>query len=187
MIYDIGCDHGKLGRSFHDEPLVTSIHLVDPSLPVINNLKDSYITVKDFKIEIEHRSGQNLILRPEKKLILIAGMGGKEIGSILTHLLPQLTSEDDVVISPHRDILQLRETLSETNFYLKNETVVFDEGRYYQVISLNLSGDEKIHPYGKYLWNSQSGEGYRQHQILHFHAHKDTQSRAYVSYLKSLT
>ena len=187
MIYDIGCDHGKLGRSFLDEPMVSSIHLVDPSIEVIKNLKDSYITEQDFKITIEHKSGQDLVLRPEKKLILIAGMGGKEIGSILTHLLPQLTVDDDVIISPHRDILPLRESLALSTFYLKDESVVLDEGRFYQVICLSLSGNVKVHSYGTKIWGGETGRGYREHQLLHFNAHKDTRSLAYVSFLKALT
>lgn len=187
VIYDIGCDHGKLGRSFRDEPWVTSIHLVDPSSDVIKNLLGSHIPEQDFKIQIEHKNGQDLVLRPGSKLILIAGMGGKEIGSILTHLLPQLSSSDDIVISPHRDLLQLRESLSLSPFYLKDESLVFDEGRYYQVISLNLEGTEKVHLYGNKLWEGEHGPGYREHQKLHFSAHQDTRSRAYVSFLRSLT
>ncbi len=124
---------------------------------------------------------------PEKKLILIAGMGGKEIESISFHLLPFLSGDDDLVISPHRDILPVREKLHRSPFFLGDETLVFEEGRFYQILSLNLRGGSKVHPYGEKIFSGERGEEYRQHQLKTFTAHKDERSGAYVTYLNSLT
>lgn len=189
-VWDIGCDHGKLGLSFLKETEVKKIHLVDPSPHVIKTLKlfiDSYITKQSFKLEIHEKSGQEVMPGPEKKLILIAGMGGKEIESISLHLLNYLTPNDDLVISPHRDILQLREKLHSSPFSLEKETLVFDEGRFYQVISLKVKEGPKVHPYGEEIFRGEEGEKYRQHQIAAFTAHQDLRSRKYVQYLRGLT
>ncbi|MFL5784454.1 MAG: tRNA (adenine(22)-N(1))-methyltransferase TrmK [Bacteriovoracaceae bacterium] len=189
-IWDIGCDHGKLGLSFLNEKEVKAIHLVDPSLPVIDKLRfliDSYITDPLLKIQIHHENGQDVMMSNEKKLVLIAGMGGKEIESILESLKKKLTPEDDVVISPHRDILQLRKWLHHSVFSLGNESLVWDEGRYYQVISLNLRGNEKVHPFGREIFGDDRGEEYRIQQLRTFSAHKDVRSLEYADYLKTLT
>lgn len=189
-VWDIGCDHGKLGLSFLSEEKVKKIHLVDPSPHVINTLKhfiDSYITEASFKIEVHAKNGQEVIPGPERKLILIAGMGGKEIDSIITHLSKYLSPEDDLVISPHRDILPLRLKLSSSEFSLGKESLVFDEGRFYQVLHLKKTTGEKVHAYGNEIFSGEEGERYRLHQIATFSAHQDERSRAYVEYLKRLT
>lgn len=189
-IWDIGCDHGKLGLSFLSEKEVREIHLVDPSPPVIQKLThfiDAYITEQSFKIHIHEQRGQDVVPDSSKKLILIAGMGGKEIISICSHLKPFLTLHDDLVISPHRDLLPLRESLHSSEFSLGKESVVLDEGRFYQVISLNLRKGEKVPLYGKEIFTGEVGEKYRQQQLEVFTAHQDERSRSYTQYLKSLT
>ncbi len=190
IIWDIGCDHGKLGLAFLAERAVNTIHLVDPSEHVIRNLKnyiDSYITDPFKKIKIENKKGQEITLGPQKKLILIAGMGGKEINEILERLQTQLGEEDDVIISPHRDILLLRNKLHSSPFSLVKESLVFDENRFYQVLALSVRKGPKVHPYGDDVFQGDLGKSYLLHQKLAFSAHKDLQSRAYLQYLDELT
>ena len=189
-IWDIGCDHGLLGLSFLDLPIPPQIHLVDPSAKVIDTLTshiNSYITKnKDF-LSIHRTRGQDIQLNPVKKLIFIAGMGGKEILDIYQHLLPSLSSIDDLVVSPHRDILSLRLKLHHSSFFLDRETLVFEDGQYYQILSLSLRDGFKVHPFGEEIFHGRTGEEYRQHQLRTFTAHKNDRSQAYVQYLQILT
>jgi tRNA (adenine22-N1)-methyltransferase len=189
-IWDIGCDHGKLGLSFLNERDVKEVHLVDPSPPVIKNLKyfiDSYITEEKFKIHIHENKGQDIVPGPLSKLILIAGMGGKEIVTICEHLRSYLSSDDDLVISPHRDILQVRAFLHSSSFTLGKESIVSDEGRFYQCISLNVRGGEKVPLYGREIFQGEVGEKYLRHQLAVMSAHQDVRSRSYADYLRTLT
>lgn len=114
-------------------------------------------------------------------------MGGKEILSILQSLTPKLSRADDVVISPHRDILLLRSELHQSVFRLGRETLVQDEGRFYQILSLNLRDQKKVHLFGEDIFRGETGESYRRHQKETFSAHQDVQSRDYVTYLEGLT
>lgn len=187
-IWDIGCDHGFLGLSFLTNPIVKEIHLVDPSEPVIKllqNKTDSYITRK--ALFIQHKTGQEITLNPCSNLIFIAGMGGKEIQQILTSLLDQKLSATRFVISPHRNILELRSYLNTAKCCLESETLVYEGGRYYQVMTLCL--DQKFAPvslYGEAIWKGSLSSDYRDQQILHFQDHRDGQSRSYCLYLQSL-
>ena len=189
FVYDIGCDHGLLGLSFRERPSVEGIYLVDPSIDVIRTLKtniDSYITMKDF-IHVLHSKGQEVVLTPGSNTIFIAGMGGKEIQDILKHLLPQLSVEDRVVISPHRNILELRAWLSESAFNLEEETSLFEDGQYYQILALTTQqAPLKVHPFGQAIWDSSVGSDYKKHQLGTFAIHQDPLSQAYVAYLRQL-
>ncbi len=180
-----------MGLSFIDQPAVKQIHLVDPSEDVIkvlkNKLIDSYITKKEF-VSVHKLKGQEIILNPESKIIFIAGMGGKEIGEIITHLLPQLSPEDRLVISPHRNILELRKQLHLSDLNLVDETVLKEEGQFYQIICLSKSSiGPKVSLYGSKIWDGVSGKEYRQHQIRTFINHQDQASRDFVAHLKQLS
>lgn len=188
-IWDIGCDHGLLGLSFMNYEQVQRVNLVDPSDLVIetlrNKLKATYIS--DPKLFIHHQPGQAVKLDPNSNCIFIAGMGGKEIGEIIQHLMPQLTSNDRLVISPHRKILELRSLLYSENLALLHEEVLKEDGQYYQIMVLAKSEKSGLIPlYGENLWLSETGKEYRIHQLKHFDLHQDVASRQYISFLKSL-
>ncbi len=184
-IWDIGCDHGLLGLSFRSEEEVESIHLVDPSAPVISELqkrlKDSYITKG--KLFIHHEHGQKLIIETDSNCIFIAGMGGKEIGEIIIHLLPSLDSTSRIVISPHRKILELRALLGKLPLALVQEELVFEDGQFYQILCLMKGEGPRVHPYGRDIWKKEVGKHYRDHQMKHFGVHEDLASKGYMEYL----
>lgn len=177
--------------SFLGRPEIKSIHLVDPSIDVINTLKkklvDSYITEQEF-IKLHWKKGQDLVLNPEPKTVFIAGMGGKEMGEIIVNLLPQLSSADRLVISPHRNILELRKYLHSTELGIVDEVCLKEDGQYYQILCLvKDSSLRKVSFYGESLWQSEVGEEYRQHQIRTFSQHQDSLSQAFVTHLKQLS
>lgn len=188
IVWDIGCDHGLLGLSFQAVPTVEAIHLVDPSIEVINELrnklKDSYITKPVF---IHHKSGQEIKPESHSHHFFIAGMGGKEILSIIESLLPHLDSSSLITISPHRKILELRKSLNGMPVTLLEEFLVKEDGQYYQVLTLRPeAGGKKVSLYGEEIWTGEWGTEYRDHQFNHFSLHRDEASRAFVTFLKSL-
>jgi tRNA (adenine22-N1)-methyltransferase len=189
-IWDIGCDHGHLGLSFATNSFVASIHLVDPAKPVIETLfkklKDSYITKEN--IFVHHQQGQDLKLDSKNNCIFIAGMGGNEIGEIIKNLLPQLDAHSQIVISPHRKILELRGLLNSLPIELICESVMWEEGHFYPMLCLALpSKGKKVSLYGVDLWQGEVGEAYRSHQVKYFSSHMDEASKSYVKYLKGLS
>lgn len=190
-VWDIGCDHGHLGLSFLNHTQVQTIHLVDPSIEVIHVLKqklvDSYITIPD-SIKIHHQKGQKLILDSSLKTIFIAGMGGKEIQSILQNLIPQMNQDDRLVISPHRNILELRNFLNQSELGLLDELTLKEENQFYQVICLKRDQTlPKLSLYGEKLWQGPVGEEYRQHLIRAYQTHQNPLSRAFLSFLVGLS
>lgn len=184
-IWDIGCDHGLLGLSFHKMESVKSIHLVDPSDRVIEALK---LKLKDSDIPhvtIHHEPGQNIKLDRESKCIFIAGMGGKEIAEILKHFESQMGVDDQVVISPHRSVLLLRDYLFQSSFRLVTEEAFFEDGQFYPILVLSkIESLPRVTLYGENLWKGETGTAYKKHQIKFFETHQDPSSQAYLAYLK---
>jgi len=192
-IWDIGCDHGDLGLSFAHLPEVKEINLVDPSplvMDVLNKkIQAAYIAFAK-KIKTHLSKGQNLKIQKENtKTIFIAGMGGKEIGEILDSLSNYLSVNDTIVISPHRKILELRAKLQHSHFRLQKEEIFFEDGEFYQIISLSTDpGFSQVSPYGNIsMWRTPWGKIYRDKQIFNFSKHRDSLSKDYVSYLNSIS
>ncbi len=194
IIWDIGCDHGELGTSFLNFKNIIEINLVDASEKVISQLRttliDSYITIPS-KIKIQHSKGQKLNLTNQlKKTIFIAGMGGDEICEILIQIKDQLNINDDIIISPHRKILELRRDLISHNFRLKNESIIQDGNQFYQIYVLTIDPTkEPFSPFGSPAFWTGSREAieYKNLQIKFFSQHRDALSLEYVSYLTSLS
>ena len=189
-MWDIGCDHGHLGLSLVSKASLRELHLVDPSHKVITDLKkiiDSYITKETFSINIHEKKGQDVRLNPQPKTIYIAGMGGEEIKEIIQALSTQLTSQDLVVISPHRKILELRKYLRYSDFRLIEEEVLLENGQYYQILALTYGGEgEVVTSYGSSMFFKGVWPLYKEHQLHHFKLHKDPESMAYFTYLAGL-
>ncbi len=186
IVWDIGCDHGLLGLSFLNDPAIKVINLVDPSEEVIKSLKkqviDSYITIPPNLI-IHQLKGQQVKLERHKNCIFIAGMGGKEIKEILEAISPQLDTSDRIVISPHRKILELRQYLSTSSLKLIQESLIYENHQYYQVLALSLIGDKVVHPYGNEIWEGELGKRYQEHILKEFKGHRNELSQGLVAYL----
>ncbi len=188
-VWDIGCDHGLLGLSFSQDP-VTSINLVDPSAAVIENLKHklrsnaSYITKAH--VFLYENQGQKIKINSINNTVFIAGMGGEEIGLIVSSLLPQLDQTSLLVISPHRKVLELRKLLGSLELTLLHEEVLAEDGQFYPILVLAPGPGTEVHPYGEKIWEGETGTAYREQQLLHFGVHRDEASLAFVGYLKSL-
>ena len=185
-IWDIGCDHGLLGLSFNDYETVESINLVDPAAPVIDVLKkkllDSYIT----KANIYHKKGQEINIPTSSNCIYIAGMGGKEIGEILQHLLEIVDESSRIIISPHRKILELRSLLNKLPVTLLDENLLVEDGQFYQMMALRKgTSGKKVSLYGDEIWKGTKGQKYLDHQLTFFSVHRDEASERYVDFLKS--
>lgn len=185
IIWDVGCDHGHLGLSFFKGESSPTIHLVDPAAPVIRKLRekvsDSYIPL----ISIFHQEGQEIKLDPHRShFIFIAGMGGLEIIDILRQVLPQLKSADELLISPHNKVLDVRSFLAESGPILLREGVLKEGGIWYPYFHLGLSG-RVISQYGDQIFEGESGRAYREHLLEKLSRHRDEESLRYLNFLKA--
>lgn len=185
FIWDIGCDHAQLGLSFVNHPAAPQIHLVDPALAVIKNLKKK---IKDSDIpraQIFHQKGQEVLLDPTSShFIFIAGMGGYEIISILEKIFPQLTDDDQMLISPHTKVLEVREFLQRQGPCLQKEGVIYDSGIWYPHFLLSKKG-RVVSSFGDELFQGENGKQYRQFLLEKLTRHRDERSLAYLNFLKS--
>ena len=141
--YDLCCDHGHLGLNVLKLYDFSKIFLID-QVPVIIeklslNIKDSDIPMPE-RLNIICLDATILKLKENKvNTILIAGIGGDLAIKILENLLPQLSIDDTVIISPHTELLKVRSYLRSSSLRLVSEGLVKERHKYYEVIKLKLS------------------------------------------------
>src|SRR5690606_36999795 len=101
-------------------------------------------------------------------------------------LLPQLDKSSQIVISPHRKILELRAKLNSMPVSLIAEEVIFEDDQFYQILVLRPGKGPGVSSYGNEMWRSEVGEQYRLQQLKTYKIHKDKASISYLEYLKSM-
>ena len=142
---DIGCDHGKAGAEAIRRGLAQRVIFGDVSRQSLEKAKNLCAAEGAAKVQFVCCDGCDGIDRADT--LLIAGMGGKEIISILRkcRFVPK-----QLVLQPMRNQRELREYLKE-NWYAEIDKTVFDK-KFYTVLRCcagKESPDELTLTFGK--------------------------------------
>ena len=128
---DIGADHGLLSYYLLENNIVDKAYASDNKIGPFNNLKKTFIN-SGFDIEIALKDGIN-DLPKYVNTVIIAGMGGELINKILKDGESYLENVDYLVLSPHLDPASVRRFLSQINYNIIDEDIIFDD-KFYLVI-----------------------------------------------------
>lgn len=132
---DIGCDHGLLGKELIARGLAKKVIAGDISAPSLEKA-NKLAYESGISGNMETRLGDGLsVLRPgEANVIVIAGMGGMQIVSILSKNEETAKSAARLVLLPHKNVYELRKYLDENGYEIADEELAYENGRYYEVI-----------------------------------------------------
>lgn len=180
-IWDCCCDHGFLGAALLDRQAAQHIHFVDivPGLiaKVESNLQrfypDSSSRWFTHCLDVAKLPLNNF---PGKHLIIIAGVGG-DLMSLFVESIHRDNpdTEIDFLLCPVNHQFTLRQSLISLNYRMKDEVLIEDNRRYYEMILVTSdSSSAPVHPVGDKLWQFESKEyqnvatQYRQSTIRHY-------------------
>lgn len=134
-IADIGTDHAYLPCVGMMENKLSYAIAADIG---VGPLESAKATIKRYELNtnIETRLGSGLsILKPnEVEAVVVAGMGGKLIVSILEESIELTRSFKRLILQPNIDANLVRTWLSQYHFKIINEKIVLDEGKFYEII-----------------------------------------------------
>ena len=96
---------------------------------------------------IEYRLGNGLagIAPEEADTIVIAGMGGENIASILTAAPWTKDGNHTLLLDPHTKSEELRQFLAENGYAIRREQLVFDRGTLYPIMEVT-AGEMTLTP-----------------------------------------
>ncbi|MDE6474698.1 MAG: class I SAM-dependent methyltransferase [Clostridia bacterium] len=128
---DVGCDHGKVSIAALLEGKVERVIACDISSKSLQKAIDLADKCRVKHIEFRAGDGLQVIEDGEVSCVVIAGMGGNEIMSILSRI-PRGVKR--LVLSPHRNVVELRQFLSEKDIYIDKDYIVKDGRKFYDII-----------------------------------------------------
>lgn len=133
-VWDLCCDHGRLGMAVIETKRAPRVHFVDCINSIMTDLEDRLVRYGATGYELHTTPAENLTIPAKgKHLLVLAGVGDelsqRIIDAIISH---QENAEVDWLISPSNNLFQVRRHLRLNNFGLQEEGVVFENGRGYE-------------------------------------------------------
>ncbi len=129
---DVGCDHGYVSIYLVQNGISDSAIAMDvrkgPLAMAENNIKDYALTGE---IKVRLSDGLTELSEGEADSLVIAGMGGKLMISILDKKDIAALGIRTAVLQPQSDICLFREYLRDKGFVIIDERIILDEGKYY--------------------------------------------------------
>lgn len=146
-IADVGCDHAYVSIALMQRKMANKVIAMDVRkgpLSIAGNNVSQY----GFDEGVELRLGDGLKpLRPgEADTIIIAGMGGLLIQSILEKGRPVWYGQEGApafILQPQSDIEQVRRYLYENGYCIVKEHMLIEEGKYYTVMRAEPGREEE--------------------------------------------
>ncbi len=153
VVADIGTDHAYIPISLVENGTATKAIASDIAQGPLDKAR-SNIGAKALSGSIETRLGSGLdTLEPgEADVIVISGMGGILMRDILIRGEAVSRSATQLVLSPHSDIPEVRRFLVESGYFIVDENIVKEEGKYYFILDVRnvkpADTDDKISTLG---------------------------------------
>lgn len=180
-IWDCCCDHGLLGFNLLKAQRSKTVHFVDivPALlATIETKLQTHWQGKKHAWQVHCLDVAKLPLdqfsndpKTETHLIIIAGVGGELLIELLQSLLVTVYNYHvEFILCPVHHNYQVRQFLIKQRFGLIDETLVAENGRFYEVLHVCTQSSEAITPVGSKMWNlaDPKHQQYLQKTINHY-------------------
>ncbi len=142
-VADIGADHGYLIGYLKQNDIIVKGLGVENKLGPYNILTSN---LKELNLDIETSLSDGISYLPSYiDTIIIAGMGKDTIIKIFNDSLDRLLLLDNIIISSHGKMDEIRTYLVSKGYYIDNEDCIIDENKYYEV-SLFKKGHKDYSP-----------------------------------------
>ena len=153
VLADIGTDHGYIPIYLLQTGKIRRAYAMDigegPLLRAKEHSKafglEDYITLR--------LSDGVLALRPgEADSVLAAGMGGGVILHILEEGEAVIASARELILQPQSEIRRVREYLYKKGYVIDRENMVFEDGKYYPMMHIDMRAKRKKPAYSEAEW-----------------------------------
>lgn len=148
-IVDVGCDHGRLSAALlhaDEERRVTATDISPSSVKKAERLRDK--CGFSGRMDVYLADGFLPEYKEAPDCAVIAGMGGMLIADIISRGMNISRTLNRIVMQPMRGVEELRRFLYEENFHALDEELIYDSGRFYQVLAFRYMGTRERFPEG---------------------------------------
>ena len=162
---DIGTDHAYIPIYLIENNISPKVFALDVNKGPLD-IAAEHVSTYDFndRIILRLSDGLNALNEKEAETVIIAGMGGALEIRIISSKMNVVNSLKELVLQPQSELKKVREFLIEEGFYIKEENMVLDEGKYYPMMKVippsaglknEIWSDVELY-YGKHLLKSKN-------------------------------
>jgi tRNA (adenine22-N1)-methyltransferase len=143
VVADVGCDHGKLaaGLAMSGAPFVVALDSSAKSLAKTRRLVDELNL--QHAVQTRVSDGLKKLDPGEADVIVIAGLGGSTICSILEDGYNVAGAAVRLVLQPMNAVGDVRRWLADSGFRVVAEELAEDDGRIYQILAAEPGSDAR--------------------------------------------
>lgn len=140
-VCDVGCDHGYVSIYLVQEGIAPKVLAMDvnkgPLMRAGEHVKR--YEAEDY-IELRLSDGLTAYRIGEADTLLCAGMGGRLMMDILDREPDKTKDFGELILQPQSDVKLFRKYLREKGYIIQKETMILEEGKYYPMMKVVLSG-----------------------------------------------
>lgn len=133
VLADVGCDHGYLIIEGFLNYNLSKAYAIDNKEMPLDNARNN-IMKYDFSKNVEFLLSDGLDKMEDYfDVVVFAGMGGLLILELLEKDFRKLY-DSRIVVQANRNTYEVRKFLTEKGYYIYDESIVFEDNKYYEII-----------------------------------------------------
>lgn len=137
VVADVGCDHAFVSIYLVEHEIIRHAIAMDigegPLARAKEHIEAAGLTDQ---IEIRLSDGVEALKSHEADCVLIAGMGGPLMESILKKGEAILLDVRELILQPQSEISQFRHFLMDNGYRILSESMVYEEGKFYPMMKV---------------------------------------------------
>lgn len=138
-VTDVGTDHGYVPNFLCENKISSDIIATDISK---NSLEKSIELTRELGNEKFVRNIlANGIVDENRDNIIIAGLGGIQIAEIIANSIDIAKSSKKLILQPMQKTNTLRRELNNMGFEIFDEEIIYEDGRYFEIILAKFSNN----------------------------------------------
>lgn len=181
-LWDLGCDHGRLGLALLEARRAERVHFVDRLPWLIDGVREHLAQYPSQRWSAQALDARDLTLKTTPcELVLLAGVGADQTLAILNALSERhADSTPEFLVAPSGPVFRLRHALSESGFRLLQENFVMERRRGYQLLRLTraVEGTQQLSLTGRF-WQRGDADHYEylEQQLGHYRSQLNSQDK----------
>ena len=134
VVADVGADHGKLMIALFESGRINRGYAIENKKGPYNRLVEALADNQLDDVIVPLLSDGIEDLPSIVSTVVIAGMGGETIVSILKKHPEKLKNVDTIIVDPHGEVPLVRQEISNLGYAIAEEKMIKDEDVYYEII-----------------------------------------------------
>lgn len=140
VVADVGCDHGYLLELAIEEKNIKKGYAIDNKKGPLSSAKNNLNKYDCINFVLS--DGLKSVDCNDINCVVIAGMGGMLINTIVNDSIEKFENINKVIVCPNKNIDKVREYFNSVGYKINFENIVCEDNKYYEIIVFEKGYEE---------------------------------------------